>query len=166
MRPQLVAGRSPERHRCCAEQIGGAPPFQRRAVLLLAEEHHHGAEQRGDHGGNQIERDAIERHHVGPLLDIAVTRSAHPICAPFRMRRYVSRVPFRFSCGRKFSGNTSSICIQTNNKKGAEISALLHLIEAAFAANATEAINASRTGRTGGPWPCRTSCARPRGSRG
>jgi len=29
-----------------------------------------------------------------------------------------------------------------NNKKGAEISALLHRIEAAFAANVTEAINA------------------------
>ena len=27
-------------------------------------------------------------------------------------------------------------------------------------------VSAWRTGRTGGPWPCRTSCARPRGCRG
>ncbi|MGC0396289.1 hypothetical protein ABIF91_008675 [Bradyrhizobium sp. USDA 241] len=67
MGTQPVARRGPQRDRGGTEQIGGAPPFQRGAVLLLAEKHHHGAEQCGNHGGDQIERDAIERHHVGPL---------------------------------------------------------------------------------------------------
>ena len=48
------------------------------------------------------------------------------------------------------------------HKKRRRISLILRPV--AFRRNLT--ISAWRTGRTGGPWPCRTSCARPRGCRG
>src|SRR3978361_679843 len=69
--------------------------------------------------------------------------------------------------GAQVFGNNCVNCPENIQQKRALESALFAgCPKPAFAANCNEAISASRTGTTCAPWRGRTSCARPRASRG
>ena len=163
---ERAGGERPQRDRCCAKQIGRAPPFQRRDVFLLAEKQQHGSQHGRNHSGNEIQRGNIKRHGPPEVCDARACRRAPlpEMRAIARAHANTGRLRNSFARIRKFSRKTASTPPQMRSKKGARRRPFV-FPTCSFRCT-FEAISASRTGTTGGPWPGRTSCARRRGSRG
>ena len=126
-----------------------APPQQRIRVLVAPPgEHQQGAEDRGDeHRDHRKRRD--------------VKHSPSPETEPSGMDGRPTRA---YSCPEKRCRSVNAVRqvrvsgLQRRKTKRARRGAPLVSAK-------SRTISAWRTGTSGAPWPCRTSCARPRGCR-
>ena len=157
----------PERHRRCAQQIGRSPPLQCRDILLKTEEQQHQSQQAPR---SSWRRDKAWKYRAtwGHRMIVMQNswRGENRNGRRRHLRRYDRRVGNPFAFMRKFSGKTASTHRQMRKEKAPASGRFRFPGYAAFAANFNEAISASRTGTTCAPWRGRTSCARPRASRG